>query len=87
MAALIDPEELPFTSDEIYEAAKTFLPATTAREMADHLAEVGPGLIEARRERRLGWERGGVATLPSCHSMVGLIRTSCCRRSLGFHLT
>jgi hypothetical protein len=61
MAAVIDPEELPFTPDEIYEADKTFLPATTAREMADHLAEVGPGLVEARRERRLGWERGGVA--------------------------
>ena len=46
MAALIDPEELPFTPDEIYAAASTFLPAATAREMADRLVEVGPALVE-----------------------------------------
>jgi hypothetical protein len=60
MNALIDPEELPFTAEEIFQAACTFLPAATARMMADHLASIGPDLVQARVERRLGWERGGI---------------------------
>jgi hypothetical protein len=60
MPPFIDPEELPFTSDEIYEAARTFLPAVTARRMADHLAAIGPDLVEARAERRVSWEKGGI---------------------------
>jgi hypothetical protein len=61
LPSFIDPEELPFTRDEIYEAARTFLPEATAGSMADHLAIIGPQLVEARTERRAQWERGGIA--------------------------
>ena len=61
MPILIDPEELPFTRDEIYEAARTFLPKATAKRMADHLATIGPQLVEARTDWRAQWERGGIA--------------------------
>jgi hypothetical protein len=60
MPEIIDPEELPFTADEIYEAAKSFLRPKTARLMADHLATVGPLLAESRVERRAEWERAGL---------------------------
>jgi hypothetical protein len=67
VAKLIDPEELPFTADEIYEAGRSFLNEEDARMMADHFATIGPGLIKARKMRRAGWQRAGVpnaATLP-----------------------
>ena len=63
----IDPDELPFTTEEVYLAACRFLPEATARMMADHLTECGPGLIAARVERRAGWHRAGIpgaATAP-----------------------
>lgn len=60
MAGYIDPEELPFTRDEIYRAGLSFLSEPEARLNADHLTECGAGLIEAREERRLGWRRGGI---------------------------
>jgi hypothetical protein len=56
----IDPEELPFTRDEVYRAGLSFLPEPVARLNADHLTECGPGVIEAREERRVGWRRGGI---------------------------
>jgi hypothetical protein len=67
VAKLIDPEELPFTADEIYEAGRTFLRQGKARMMADHLATIGPGLIKDRKKRRASWRRAGVpnaAALP-----------------------
>jgi hypothetical protein len=57
----IDPEELPFTRDEVFEAARTFLPESTAKEMADHLATIAPLAVEERADRRAHWERGGIA--------------------------
>lgn len=60
MAKLIDPEELPFTAEEIYEAGRTFLSPEEAREMADHFATIGPDLMKARQKRRAGWQRAGV---------------------------
>jgi hypothetical protein len=57
---LIDPEELPFTSDEIYRAGCRFLPEAAARGMAAALVDAGPGLIAARIERRAGWKKGGI---------------------------
>ena len=67
MTNIIDPEELPFTTDEIYRAACTFFPVDVARRMADHLTECGPDLIARRSDRRGGWRRAGIAnadTLP-----------------------
>ena len=67
MAQLIDPEELPFTTDELYRAGLRFLPEAKARLMADHMSEVGPIMIADRAARRAGWQRGGVPnadTLP-----------------------
>ena len=52
MTALIDPEELPFTSEEVYEAALQFHPPDAARRLADHLAECGPEVIAGRRALR-----------------------------------
>ena len=60
MTRFIDPEELPFTTDEVYRAACTFLPADTARMMADHLTTCAPDLIAARTERRAGWRAAGI---------------------------
>jgi len=56
----IDPEALPFTAAEIFDAALTFLPADAARRMADHFTECGPDLIAARTERRAQWRAGGI---------------------------
>lgn len=58
---LIDPEELPFTEDELLRAARTFLPEEAAQKLAAHLAWCGPGAIEHRRERRKRWKQGGIA--------------------------
>lgn len=60
MGSFVDPEELPFTTDEIYRAGLSFLSEPEARLTADHLTECGPALIEAREERRAGWRRGGI---------------------------
>jgi hypothetical protein len=57
----VDPEELPFTRDEIYRASVTFLPESAAREMADHLTSLGPQLVAARVARRAGWQQARVA--------------------------
>ena len=65
MTKLIDPEELPFTADEIYEAGRTFLSPEQARMMADHLASCGPGVIKARKKRRAGWQRAGMPNAAS----------------------
>ena len=67
MPDYIDPEELPFTAEEIYQAAGRFYPQDVARQMADHLAECAPGLIEARTERRAGWRAAGI---PNADSML-----------------
>ena len=60
MTKFIDPEELPFTTAEVFDAALTFLPADAARQMADHLAQCGPDLIATRARRRAGWRAGGI---------------------------
>lgn len=60
MADFIDPDELPFTAAEIYEAGRRFLPESAAREMADHLTHIGPMMIEHREQRRAEWRRRGV---------------------------
>jgi hypothetical protein len=57
---LLDPEELPFTSDEIYRAGCSFLPQVAARKMADALTAAAPGLVSARTERRTAWKTGGI---------------------------
>ena len=67
MTTFIDPEELPFTTDEVYRAACTFLPADVARMMADHLTACGEDHIAARAKRRAGWRKAGIRgadTLP-----------------------
>ncbi len=71
-SSYVDPEELPFTHDEIYRASLTFLPEPSAREMADHLASLGPQLIAARADRRAGWRRarGLVADRMPLHAWV-----------------
>lgn len=61
MTEFIDPEELPFTTDEIFRAGCTFLPQESARLMADHLTECGPDLVDARAQRRAGWLAAGIA--------------------------
>lgn len=60
MTEFIDPEELPFTTAEVFEAALTFLPGDAARRMADRLTQCGPDLIAARTQRRAGWRAGGI---------------------------
>ena len=60
MTAFIDPEELPFTTAEVFEAALTFLPGDAARQLADHLAQCGPELIAARTQRRAVWRASGI---------------------------
>jgi hypothetical protein len=61
MRELIDNEELPFTTEEIYQAASTFLAEDVARSMASHFADLGPDAIRAREERRAGWRAAGIA--------------------------
>lgn len=61
MPDLIDSEELPFTTDELYRGACRFLAADMARTLADHMTECGPGLIKTRLERRAEWRAAGVA--------------------------
>jgi len=60
LPAYIDPEELPFTREEVFEAGRTFLPEPTARQMADHFATIGPQAVEDRAQRRAQWELGGI---------------------------
>jgi len=67
MSDLIDPDELPFTRDEIARAYALFYPAEIAEEVADHLVECAPGLIEIRAQRRNEWAAAGIpnaATAP-----------------------
>jgi hypothetical protein len=56
----IDPEELPFTTDELFRAGCCFLPREVAQEMAENLASCGADLIEARVQRRAGWRAAGI---------------------------
>ena len=67
MSRLIDPEELPFTREELYEAGLGFLPAESARLMADHLAHLGPDAREMRDARRETWREAGI---PNAHTML-----------------
>src|SRR5215475_2124476 len=60
MADLIDPEELPFTTEELFDAARRFMPEDAARSLAEHLTECGPGVISARADRREGWRAAGI---------------------------
>jgi hypothetical protein len=60
MAKFVDPEELTFTREELFEASCCFLPIEEARRMADHLAHLGPHAIRARTDRRATWRKGGV---------------------------
>lgn len=60
MSEFVDPEELPFTEDELFEAGCLFISAEAARELARCLAELGPGLSEAREQRRAQWRASGV---------------------------
>jgi hypothetical protein len=59
MIEFIDPEELPFTTDEIFRAGCAFLPEETARLMADHLAGCGPDVVADRAQRRSVWLAAG----------------------------
>jgi hypothetical protein len=61
-ASHIDPEELPFSTEEIFHAARLWLTADDARQMADHLAACAPGIIDDRRELRASLDRTGVAS-------------------------
>lgn len=56
----IDPEELPFTVAEVFQAARRFLPDDAARHLADHLSECAPSLIETRLVRRARWRAAGI---------------------------
>jgi hypothetical protein len=58
--ALIDPEELPFTADEVFRAGCRFLTVTDARAMAKHLAACGADIIAERTARRAKWQAAGV---------------------------
>jgi hypothetical protein len=67
MSELLDPDELPFTRDEIARAFRLFYPEDVAESVADHFAECAPGLIEIRAERRAQWQAAGIpnaATMP-----------------------
>ena len=59
-AAYIDREELPFTAEEIRQAACVWVDDADARHLADHLARQGPAYIAERKKRREGWRRAGV---------------------------
>ena len=59
MQELIDPEEMPFTVDEIYEACLQFMPAGAARRYADDLAASAPDTRRHRRARRLRLRKAG----------------------------
>src|SRR5207302_8763140 len=56
----VDPEELPFTADEIYRAAALWVSDADARHLGDHLASCGPGHIVERDRRRAEWGKAGV---------------------------
>jgi hypothetical protein len=59
MGDYVDPEELPFTVIELFEAAKRFWPEENARRLAEHLGEVAPRLLEDRATRRADWKKRG----------------------------
>ncbi len=61
MTEFIDPEELPFTEEEVRRAGGLFLPSDAASEMARHLSDCGPQVIEAREERRASWRASGMS--------------------------
>src|SRR5213594_4038988 len=65
-SSYIDPEELPFTAEEIYRAASLWLTDVDARQLADLLAEQGPFYIVERQRRREKWHRAG---LPNAHRL------------------
>lgn len=60
MSEFIDPEELPFTIDEVVSAGLLFLSVEAAQELARVLVDVGPGMIASREERRARWRDSGV---------------------------
>ena len=60
MTDLIDPDELPFTTEEIFQAVLLFGPEDAARQLADLFTELGPGYIEERSKCRERWRQGGV---------------------------
>ena len=60
MSDFVDPDELPFTTEELFDAARRFLPEDAAHALAEHLTECGPGVISARAERRAGWRAAGI---------------------------
>src|SRR5215813_10669767 len=60
MSNFIDPEELPFTTEELFDAARRFLPEAAARELAGVLTACGPDVISSRAERRAGWRAAGI---------------------------
>ena len=60
MTGFVDPEELPFSTDELFRAGCCFLPVETARMMADHLTECGPIMIADRVTRRAVWRKAGM---------------------------
>jgi hypothetical protein len=72
MSDYVDPEELPFTRDELYRAFATFLNESLARTVADSLADTAPDIVQWRAERRTRWRKGGVSNADSIvmHSWV-----------------
>ena len=72
MSEYVDPEELPFTKDELYRAFATFLDESLARTAADSLADTGPNIVQWRAERRARWREGGLSNADSIvmHSWV-----------------
>jgi hypothetical protein len=60
MPRFIDPEELPFTTDEVYRAARLWDTDDEARHLAASLMKAGPGVVKIRAERREYWHRHGL---------------------------
>ena len=57
---LVDPEELPFTRQELYGAFLRLGPVREAARLSDHLASQGPDAILAREELRARAKAGRV---------------------------
>ena len=66
MPAYIDPEELPFTADEIRAAASRFLSEADARLVAETLTELGPQMMRERSGRRAEWK---AASIPNADAL------------------
>ena len=67
MNELLDPDELPFTRDELARACGLFMPPEEAEFLADHSAALAPDYVATRAARRTEWQAAGIpnaATAP-----------------------